>query len=90
MADGCSQVNATTWKVCNNRCGYVTPAQAAAYNAGAAEVRERISALLHVNSSTPESFGGFLYVDGLSNTAKCPRGELMQTIRLAFARTLLA
>jgi hypothetical protein len=34
-ADGCSQVNATTWKVCNNRCGYVTPTQAAAYNAGA-------------------------------------------------------
>ena len=69
----CSQVNASTWKICNNRCGFVTPAQAAAYNAGAEEVREQISKLLRVNSSTAETFGGFLYADGLSNTAKCPK-----------------
>lgn len=35
----CSQVNESAWKICNNRCGYVTPAQAAAYNAGAEQVR---------------------------------------------------
>ena len=69
----CSQVNASTWKICNNRCGYVTPAQAAAYNAGAEEVREQISKLLAVNSTEPDTFHGFLYADGLSNTAKCPK-----------------
>lgn len=68
----CSQVNESTWKICNNRCGYVTPAQAAAYNAGAEQVREQISTLLNVNASTPSGFHGFLYADGLSNTAKCP------------------
>jgi len=26
---GCSKVNETTWKICNNKCGHVTPAQAA-------------------------------------------------------------
>jgi hypothetical protein len=39
-----TEVNATTWKVCNNRCGYITPAQAAAYNAGALTVREQVRA----------------------------------------------
>eukprot|EP01052_Picozoa_sp_SAG31_P004614 SAG31_NODE_192_length_20788_cov_8.938083_16_plen_280_part_00 len=68
----CTQVNDTTYKVCNNRCGYVTPAQAAAYNNGAAGVREQISVLLQANSTSPETFNGFLYADGLSNVAKCP------------------
>ena len=81
----CSQVNSSTWKICNNRCGYVTPAQAAAYNAGAEEVREQISKLLAVNSTEPDGFHGFLYADGLSNTAKCPRaayGACVQSWRL--------
>jgi hypothetical protein len=70
---GCSQVNSTTWKICNNRCGYVTPSQAAAYNAGAISVREEISALMRMNATTAENFGGLLYADGLSNGAKCPK-----------------
>ena len=69
----CSQVNATTWKICNNRCGFVTPQQAASYNAGGMLVREQVSALFHVNDSTPEGFAGLLYADGLSNGAKCPK-----------------
>jgi hypothetical protein len=68
-----SQVNETTWKICNNRCGFISPAQAAAYNAGAIKVREQISALMHMNSTTAGDFGGLLYADGLSNGAKCPK-----------------
>ena len=65
-----SQVNATTWKICNNRCGFITPAQAAAYNAGATQVREQVSQLMTVNATEPR---GLLYADGLSNGAKCPK-----------------
>eukprot|EP01048_Picozoa_sp_COSAG05_P019260 COSAG05_NODE_2969_length_2456_cov_1.963089_2_plen_359_part_00 len=70
---GASRVNATTWKICNNRCGFINNSQAAAYNAGAILVREQISALMHMNASSPAEFGGLLYADGLSNGAKCPK-----------------
>ena len=49
---GASRVNATTWKICNNRCGFINNSQAAAYNAGAVTVREQISALMHMNASS--------------------------------------
>jgi hypothetical protein len=68
---GFAQVNSTTWKICNNRCGYVTPAQAAAYNAGVDSVQAEVSALLHVNATSDADFGGLLYADGLSNQIKC-------------------
>ena len=60
----CQQVNATTWKICNNACGFITPAQAYAYNNGSVVVREAVSKLLRiqVNYSSPAEFGGFLYV----------------------------
>jgi hypothetical protein len=34
------------------------------------QIREQISSLLRVNSTTPETFHGFLYADGLSNTVR--------------------
>ena len=56
-------------------------AQAAAYNAGAVEVRERVSALMRVNSTSAATFGGLVYADGLSNGAKCPELGCMLNTR---------
>ena len=62
-------MNATTWKICNNKCGYITPAQGQAYNNGSVALRERVSKLMRIqaNYSSPADFGGLLYADGLSN-----------------------
>lgn len=70
----CKEVNSTTWKICNNRCGFVTPQQAHAYNNGSVILREAVSRLLKIqaNYSSPAQFGGLLYADGLSNGMKCP------------------
>ena len=70
----CKEVNASTWKICNNKCGFVTPAQAQAYNNGSIILREAVSKLLRIqaNYSSSAEFGGLLYADGLSNGMKCP------------------
>lgn len=70
----CSPVNATTWKICNNKCGYVTPEQGQAYNNGSLALREQVSKLMRIqaNYSSAAEFGGLLYADGLSNQMKCP------------------
>lgn len=60
--------------VADNKCGFVTPAQAHAYNNGSIVLREAVSKLLRIeaNYSSPADFGGLLYADGLSNGMKCP------------------
>jgi hypothetical protein len=77
----CKEENATAWKICNNRCGYVTPEQGQAYNNGSVTIREQVSALFHTNSTSPATFGGLLYADGLSNSAKCPKVKVALWLR---------
>ena len=59
----CKEVNASTWKICNNKCGYVTPAQGQAYNNGSIALREAVSKVLKIkaNYSSSAEFGGLLY-----------------------------
>jgi hypothetical protein len=62
--DSAHQNKLGTWKVCNHVCGTVSAADGAAFNAGKLQLRENVSSYFHVESRSPETYGGLLYGDG--------------------------